>query len=93
MSKATRGRGAVIGLEAWLGQVVVERVKGIDEELVKRSCVGSAEWSVVQELSFTKGHEQHLACLACCSHPHGGSLQHRLPLEWATNDLSRHDEG
>lgn len=40
---------------------MVERVKGIDEELVERSCVGSAEWSVVQESSFTtpKGHEQH----------------------------------
>lgn len=33
--------------------MVVERVKGIDEELVERSCVGSAEWSVVQESSFT----------------------------------------
>jgi hypothetical protein len=54
MSKATRGRGAVIGLGAWLEQVVVERVKGIDEELVKRSCVGSAEWSVIRESSFTK---------------------------------------
>jgi hypothetical protein len=43
MSKARR-RGAAMRLEAWLEEVVVEREKGTDEELVKRSCVGSAEW-------------------------------------------------
>jgi hypothetical protein len=33
------------------------------------------------------------SCVACCSQPRRGSLHHRLPLEWATNDLSRHDGG
>jgi hypothetical protein len=38
------GEGAVVGLEVWLEEVVVERERRISEELVKCSCVGSAEW-------------------------------------------------
>ena len=76
-------------LEAWLEEVVVEREKGIDEELVKRSCVGSAESLFRNQESSRRIH----SCVACCSQPRRGSLHHRLPLEWATNDLSRHDGG
>jgi hypothetical protein len=75
-------------LEAWLEEVAVEREKGIDEELVKRSCVGSAEW-----LFRSRAGGFIHSCVACCSQPRRGSLHHRLPLEWATNDLSRHDGG
>jgi hypothetical protein len=69
--------------------VVVEREKGTDEELVKRSCVGSAEWLFRSRAGgfirvWPAAANRAVAVARCTT---------VWPLEWATNDLSRHAGG